>query len=595
MDSTWKPKQAREGVGAMIRMALDGPRLLPFATGSPAQRVRHWARRTPDSLAIAFGASRISWREVDAAADRYASWLRHEGIGRGDVIALMMDNRPAFLFAFTAISRIGAVAALINTELRGEPLAHALRSSQPVLIVSGSEHVDQVLEAVRELDAFVPDKQVVVQQRSQSDDPRGLRVIDDEFEADAPNLSAEPDAKLKNSDICCYVYTSGTTGLPKAAVIRNQRMLGGGFTFGHLMHRARPGDLIYVALPLYHSSGLFLGWGSALATGAAIGLRPRFSVSSFWSDIRDFEATSFLYIGEMCRYLMAAPPDPDDRIHKLRAAVGNGMRPELWEEFQRRFNIPVVREFYGATEGNAPLLNLHGRPGMIGRMQRGQFIARCDALTGEVLRTEQGRCEAAAPGETGLLLGKISKLMRFDGYVDEAATRKKIVRDVRKSGDAYFDTGDLLKLHEDGWLSFVDRVGDTYRWKGENVSTQEVAGVLTAAPGIREVMVYGVEVTGCEGRAGMAALSLVGDFDSDEFSAFVRKHLPSYQRPLFVRLLGDRVRTTGTFKQRVGSYRDEGFDLLTVNDAIFVSSKGSYSKLDSDLHGQILEGSWLPG
>jgi acyl-CoA synthetase (AMP-forming)/AMP-acid ligase II len=487
---------------------------------------------------------------------------------------------------------LGAVAALINTELRGEPLAHALRTSQPALISSGSEHAARILEAVSCLEGFVPDKQLVVQRRSSADDPHGLRVMDDEL--DRCDQAPAPEPKLRNDDVCCYVYTSGTTGLPKAAVIRNQRILGGGFTFGILMHRSSLGDLVYVALPLYHSSALFLGWGAALATGAAIGLRPRFSVSDFWKDVRRFRATSFLYIGEMCRYLLSAPPAMEDQLHNIRAAVGNGMRPELWSEFQRRFAIPVIREFYGATEGNVPLLNTSGRPGMLGKMQRGQFVARCDPITGEAVRGNSGLGEAVETGETGLLLGRITRGLRFDGYVDKAATQKKILTAMRKRGDRYFDTGDLVKLHPGGWLSFVDRVGDTYRWKGENVSTQEVASVLATAPAVAEAIVYGVEVPGCEGRAGMAALSIGDGFDFNGLSEFVRENLPTYQRPLFIRLLRDRMRTTGTFKQRVGSYREEGFDPSATDDGIFVSTNGQYASLDPSAYLEIIEERRVP-
>lgn len=577
---------------AMVRMAFDAPKLLPFARGSPAHRVRYWAKHAPESIAIVFGSNRITWREVDEAADRIARWLRREGVARGNVVAVMMDNRPELVFLFTAISRIGAVAALMNAELRGEPFAHAMRICEPVLSVIGSEHICGVLQSDSEIGAVIPDK-LVVQRRRSDDDVLGLRAIDDELDG-FDDAASPPDPILRNNDVCCYVYTSGTTGLPKAAVVRNQRILGGGFTFGNMMHRSQPGDLIYVALPLFHSSALFLGWGAALATGAAIGLRARFSASEFWQDVVELRATSFLYIGEMCRYLLNSPPKPEDRLHGLRVGVGNGMRPELWEKFQSRFGIPVIREFYGATEGNVPLLNMEGRPGMLGKIQRGQFIARCDQRTGKVRRGSAGLCERVEPEETGLLLGKISRLMRFDGYVDEVATREKILRSVRKSGDTYFDTGDLVKLHAGGWLSFVDRIGDTYRWKGENVSTQEVSAILSAAPGVCEALVYGVEIPGCEGRAGMTALSVDSNFDLERFAHFVAESLPPYQRPLFVRLLEEQVRTTSTFKQCVSSYRDEGFDPGETADAILVSTGDGFCSLDSKLHREILEGKSVP-
>ena len=593
MDTRQTSRRESSDARAWARMALAAPGLLPAAPGSPSRRVRHWARRLPDGLAIAFEDRRIGWRELDEAVDRYARWLRNEGVGAQHVVALVMDNRPEFLTIFTALSRVGAVAALINTQLRGDALGHALGVSRAKLVIAGSEQAADVLAAASRLPDVVPDKQLVLQCDAASDRPPAWRILDDEV---ATGDSGAPvvDHPGRMSDLCCYVYTSGTTGLPKAAVIRNQRMLGGGYTFGHLMHRATPRDLIYVALPLYHSSALFLGWGSALATGAAIGLRRRFSVSGFWSDIADFRATSFLYIGEMCRYLMSAPPHPLERAHGLRVAVGNGMRPDLWEPFQRRFDVPIVREFYGATEGNAPLLNVRGKPGMIGRMQRGQAIVRCELETGEPVLDPAGRAKPVKVGETGLLLGRITRTLRFDGYVDEAATRSKVRADLFAPGDRWFDTGDLVTLHSGGWLSFADRVGDTFRWKGENVSTLEVATVIGRAPGVSDASVYGVRIPGCEGRACMCALVTDGEADLDALAGYFEQSLPAYQRPLFVRLLEAPMRTTSTFKQQTASYRNEGYDPARVADPLYVSVGGSFEAYDAAKHAALKRGEWVP-
>jgi fatty-acyl-CoA synthase len=578
---------------AWSRMILDAPKLLPWSSGSPAQSVRRWAARTPEALAVAFEDRRISWRDFDHEADRYARWLSNEGLGAGDVIALVMDNRPEFLMLFTAISRVGAISALINTQLKGRGLEHALEVSGAAVVVCGSEHASKVLEAAASLVGFIPDKDLVVLRDMADDDGHSLRCIDDELSG--IGVKEKPkEVVRRNSDLCCYVYTSGTTGLPKAAVIRNQRMLGGGFTFGRLMHRCEPGDLIYVALPLFHSSALFLGWGSALATGAAIGLRRRFSASEFWTDVRRWNATSFLYIGEMCRYLLDSPRHEDEGRHRLRVAVGNGMRPDLWERFQDRFSIPIVREFYGATEGNAPLLNISGRPGMIGRLSRGQAVVFCDPTTGDPEIGADGFCRRVADGETGLLLGRISQAMTFDGYLDSKATSKKVREGVFAAGDRYFDTGDLVTLHPDGWISFADRVGDTFRWKGENVSTLEVGVQIGALEGVSDVTVYGVEIPGCEGRACMCALRVEGTVDFDSLSSFFERELAAYQRPLFVRILGSPLRTTSTFKQQTASYRDEGFDPSKIDDDIHVSNNGKFQRCDSNVYSAIERGEFIP-
>ena len=588
-----KTSRERSDWQAWLAMAWSAPKLLPWSEGSPASLARGWAKRTPDALAIAFEDRRVSWRDLDVESDRYARWLVNEGISAGDVVALVMDNRPEFLMLFTAMSRIGAVAALINTQLRGPGLEHAIGISRAKLVVCGSEHAAAVLEAAAGLPDIIPHKNLVAQRDRDAADAHSLRIIDDEL---PPARVDEPLAgtRLRNSDLCCYVYTSGTTGLPKAAVIRNQRMLGGGYTFGHLMHRAGPGDLIYVSLPLYHSSGLFLGWGSALATGAAIGLRRRFSSSEFWTDVQHLHATSFLYIGEMCRYLLDSPPHPEERAHGLRAAVGNGMRPDLWVRFQERFDVPIVREFYGATEGNAPLLNVSGRPGMIGRLSRGQAVVRCDPTTGEPTLGPKGFAQRVGPGETGLLLGRISKAMTFDGYVDQKATQKKVRSDVFARGDRFFDTGDLVTLHDGGWLAFADRVGDTFRWKGENVSTLEVGAVIGRAPGVRDVTVFGVQIPGCEGRACMCVLRAGGDPDMEALALHFEQALAPYQRPLFVRVLGEALRTTSTFKQQTASYREEGFDPAKTDDAIFVSRDGRFEPCDAAVYESIIDGAFVP-
>ena len=294
----------------------------------------------------------------------------------------------------------------------------------------------------------------------------------------------------------------------------------------------------------------FLGGDPALAMGAGIALRRKFSTSAFWSDISRYRATSFVYIGELCRYLLNSPPDIAERDHRLRVAVGNGLRPDIWNTFVERFNIPLMREFYGSTEGNAPAINFSGRPGMIGKLGHNQWVLRCDASTGEVVRTDEGRCIPARAGEVGLLVGKISKMMSFEGYLDSQATHAKILTGVRSTNDRYFNTGDLVQLHEDGWLSFVDRVGDTFRWKGENVSTTEVAEIINGADGIVESNVYGVQVPNTDGRAGMAAIRVSDRFDLTNFAHYVSRELPGYQRPVFLRVLSSDMQVTGTFKHK---------------------------------------------
>jgi len=578
---------------AYARFLPHVPKILPSARTSPSTQLRMWAQSTPTALAVAYQSRRFTWKDVNDHANRWALWLSKQGIHLCDVVAVVMDNRPEFLFALHGISKLGAVAALINTNLSGPPLEHAIRVSDARRVIAGVEHLSNVQEVLPSLDGIDTSEVWVVE-----DDERraegewrhvGLEV------RESPALEMGDEYSPGAHDTFCYIYTSGTTGLPKAAIITNQRMMLANLGFGHLMHRAGAGDVIYVSLPLYHSSALFLGWGAALGTGAAMALRRKFSASNFWKDVRGFGATSFLYIGELCRYLLNTPPQEGERDHHLRVGVGNGMRPDIWEKFQQRFGVPLIREFYGATEGNAVLMNMSGRVGMIGRMLPGQAVLRCDLETGEVSRNGRGLCDAVGVGEVGLLVGRISGATGFDGYVDREATKKKILTGVFKPDDRYFNTGDLVHVHEGRWLSFADRVGDTFRWKGENVSTNEVADVLDDADHVLEANVYGVRVPHADGRAGMAALGVDDGFDVDRFGEFVTDRLPGYQRPLFLRILEGQMQVTGTFKHQKVDYRREGFDPAAIADPLFVWKDGRYIPLDREIHAAIERGEFTPG
>jgi acyl-CoA synthetase (AMP-forming)/AMP-acid ligase II len=545
-----------------------------------------WARKRPLDPALHFEGLTFTWAGVNARVDSYAAWFESEGVVPGDVVALMMDNRPDYLFVVMGLNRAGAVAALINTNATGKALAHALGVSEATRAVIGGEYLDVALQAVGTMPKAA--RPTLYGQFDGAGESAAVPRINEAVAATPPRNRARS-YRPSNNDVFCYIYTSGTTGLPKAAIIKNQRMLGANALFGRLMHQSGRGDVIYVPLPLYHSNALMLGWGSALLTGSAIALRRRFSASNFWSDVRTYRATSFIYIGELCRYLLQTAPHPDEADHSLRVAVGNGLRPDIWAAFQERFAVPVIREFYGSTEGNAPTLNVRGRPGMIGKLGRGQAVIRCDPASGELTRNAAGFCECVKPGETGVLVGRISRTIRFDGYVDKEATRSKILRGLFKTNDAYFDTGDLVTFHAGSWLSFADRLGDTFRWKGENVSTTEVAQALDGAEGIRESTVYGVEVPNAEGRAGMAALRVDESFDVESFGNYVCDLLPAFQRPHFLRLVGD-MKVTGTFKHQKTDYRKDGYDPGRVDDPLYLLQGRRYVPLNKALFGKIEAG-----
>lgn len=566
------------------------PQLLPQGHWNSARLVEGHAKSIPHHLAVAYEQRRYTWREVNEIANQYADFFTKQGIGRGDAVALVMDNRPEFLFILTGLNKIRAIGALINHNLTGKALTHAINVGKPKAVFAGSEHLKAILDVLPDLEGIGKDRNLWIQKDDAPDKTSfdGLRVINTEIEGcsrSRPYLLHRPDT----SEAMCYIYTSGTTGLPKAAIITNQRWLVASTLFGRGMGEGTPADVIYMTLPLYHSTGMFAGWGASLTTGATLALRRKFSASNFWKDVRDFDATIFIYIGELCRYLLNTPPQENERNHRLRLAIGNGLRPDIWEKFQTRFGVPLIREFYGATEGNAPLVNFEGRPGMIGRMRPGQLVLKCDQATGEVIRNAKGLCDPVGPGNKGLFVGAINAVMKFDGYVDKDATNKKILRDVLKKGDQYFNTGDLVELHEDGWVSFADRVGDTFRWKGENVSTNEVAEILNAARGVLESNVYGVKVEGAEGRAGMASLNISDEFNLDAFAKFVNDKLANYQRPYFIRLQKD-MRITSTFKHQKVDYRDEGYDPSKVKDPLYYLDGEKYVPIDAALYKKLASG-----
>jgi fatty-acyl-CoA synthase len=559
----------------------------PNMPWSMARALDERVAQDPNGLALAYADERFTFRDLDRKANQYARFFQSRGIGHGDVVALFLDNRPDYVFALCGLNRLRAIASLINTNLSGASLTHAINVCSPRGVLVGSEHAQSLVEVLPNLSG-VSGRVWFQAEKTTLDTPASLERINEavQEQSDARPLGL---SAARNTDVALYIYTSGTTGLPKAAVITHKRWMGASYLFGGAIMDATPRDIIYVCLPLYHSNAMFGGVGTMLVTGAGLALRRRFSASQFWDDVRKFDASVFIYIGELCRYLLNAPKNPHERNHRLRLATGNGLRGDIWEAFQRRFGVPLIREFYGATEGNAPLVNFEGRPGMIGRTKIGQVLVRCDPESGEILRNERGLCEEVGVGEKGILLMHINPLFAFEGYLDKGATQKKIVTNVFRKGDRYFNSGDILIQHEDGWVSFADRVGDTFRWKGENVSTNEVAEVLNKAPGVLESNVYGVAVPGAEGRAGMASLHVNGGFDIDKLGGYVLEHFPVYQRPYFVRVQRE-MRVTGTFKHQKVAYRNEAYDPRKSSDPVYFLDGDRYIRIDEPLYQRIAAG-----
>jgi fatty-acyl-CoA synthase len=556
-----------------------------------------------DGLAHQFGAApalvsteaTLSYRELAIRCNQYARWGLAQGLNAGDTVCLMMANCADYMAIWLGLTRIGAVVALINNNLAGDGLIHSINIVAPRAVIVGGESAPRLIAVRARLPAGVACR---VHGHSAEDlAPLGSDVA--RFSGD--ELLDSESAPPPIDSTALYIYTSGTTGLPKAAKVSHYRVMQWSQWFAGLMD-TRSSDRMFNCLPLYHSVGGVVATGATLVGGGAVVIRARFSASDFWRDVRDERCTLFQYIGELCRYLVNAPHRDDETAHSLRIACGNGLRPEVWEPFQKRFKIPRILEYYASTEGNFSLYNCEGRPGAIGKIP--SFLAhrlpvallRFDVDSGEPWRSDDGFCVRCLPNEVGEAVGLIpgagkGLAGRFEGYADPEASARKVLRNVFKDGDAWYRTGDLMRRDESGFYYFVDRVGETYRWKGENVSTAEVLTALTASRGVRDGVVYGVTVPGADGRAGTAALLVDAEFDLADFRADVARRLPAYARPVFLRLLR-AIELTGTFKPRKQDLVQAGFDPARIADPLYFDDPRvqAYVPLDAALFAALSAG-----
>ncbi len=550
--------------------------------------MREHAEKIPDRVLLRFEEETVTYGGYNAGVNRYAGVARAAGVQRGEAVAIMMENSPAFLMAEGAMAKLGAIGALINTQLRGEALAHVLRASTARVVLADAA----CLPALRELGAL---EGYLVYADAPPEALRGTpyRSLPEALDAAS---DAEPDIPdVKMSDVMMYIYTSGTTGYPKPTIIRHARFTMGGYAL-RIVLGLRRGDCSYAPTPLYHGYSNFVGFAPAFHNGSAFASRRRFSASQFLDDVQRHGVTHFMYVGELCRYLLRQPPSPRDRAHRIRVASGPGLRPDIWRQFVQRFGIRRIIETYGQTEANLSLMNRRGRVGSVGRAapftHRQLKLVRFDFARQAPVRDPNGFLVECRPGEVGELISVISRstTMSFDGYVNQADNEPKILRDCFVRGDRYVRTGDLLRRDRAGYYYFVDRIGDTFRWKGENVATAEVAELLNGAPGVSETAVYGVSVPGTEGRAGMALVVMhpSREFDPGAFYAHAARVLPSYARPLFVRL-APSMDVTGTLKHTKMRLQEEGYDPVRVSDPLYFRDDRArtYVPLDADLKRRI--------
>ncbi|MEL7128378.1 MAG: long-chain-acyl-CoA synthetase [Pseudomonadota bacterium] len=544
------------------------------------------------NVAFRFEGEIMTYAELEALANKVANWALGEGLKAGDAVALFMENRPEYVAIWFGLAKIGVVTGLINHNLAGQALAHCVNIASAKALIMGPEQREQLESGREHFDGDLPVWSLGAAEGAQDLDAALAEASD-----------VRPDRShrehLRGKDLCLYVYTSGTTGLPKAAKLTQTRAQGMSRTFVTPTGTTAR-DRIYITLPLYHGTGGVCGVGIALNTGASIILRRKFSARQFWDDVTDQGATVFVYIGELCRYLLNQPPHPKERAHRLRMGFGNGLRPEIWAEFLERFKVPDLCEFYGSTEGNVTFMNFDNQVGAVGRIPK--FLekkfdnigfVKFDIETEQPVRGPDGFCIPADPNEPAEVLGRIGDeaRTRFEGYNDPEATKKKLLKDVFETGDMWFRTGDLMRKDEHGYIYFVDRIGDTFRWKGENVSTNEVGEALSSIDGIAHANVYGVPIAGMDGKAGMAAITPDGDIDFAALKNALAANLPPYAVPVFLRLQRE-AETTGTFKYRKVELVQEGFDPDKVSDPVWFAhpDKKEYVPLTHDIYESILSG-----
>jgi fatty-acyl-CoA synthase len=543
------------------------------------------ASEAGENVALMSDGQCLTYSALQRRINQYSRWALDRGLEKDQVVCILMPNGPEYLAAWLGITKVGGVAALLNTNLTGPQLAHCVNIVAPRHVIVDAAFADRWSPAP-------PDLVVAPEIWS------GLTL--DQYGQEA--LGATERRRVTIDDRALCIYTSGTTGLPKAANVSHARVMHWSHWFCGMMG-ANARDRMFSCLPMYHSVGGVLAPGAMLVAGASLAIGEKFSASAFWSDVVRWRCTLIQYIGELCRYLLDTPPSPMDTAHQIRMACGNGLAPDIWNKFQERFGIPRILEFYAATEGGVSLFNVEGESGAIGRVppylvhRFSPVLVKFDDRSELPVRNGDGFCIRCAPGETGEAIGRAHNAgpdtgSRFEGYTDSKASEERVLRNVFEPGDRWVRTGDLMRQDSRGFFYFVDRIGDTFRWKGENVATTEVSEAILAFPGITHANVYGVAVPFHEGRAGMAALVADGTLDLEAFHRYLTDCLPRYARPRFLRISRE-LETTGTYKYSKLDLLRAGYDPAATSDPVYFDDpeRNAFVPLDEALLRRVRSGS----
>ena len=542
-------------------------------------------KRNPQGIALLFEDQSYSYRALNEWANQIAHYYLSLGAKKGDVIAVMVENRPELIATIVALAKIGVTIALVNTSQVGKVLAHSINLVNPIAVIAGEEvraaidEIRQDLNVAQDRFHWFADQETRKHAGTAPKDYVNLAQQIDQF----PKFNPSTTRTVTGKDGLFYIYTSGTTGLPKAVIFTHSRWTLAYGTYGHILNLGKD-DVMYVTLPLYHATGVVVCWCGVIAGSATLAVRRKYSTSAFWKDVQKFNASAIGYVGELCRYLIDAPTTELDRAHRVTKMIGNGMRPNIWGKFKERFGVQEVLELYASSEGNVGFSNIFNFDNTVGFSPTPYAIVEFDKEKNELVRDKKGHCKKVKTGEVGLLIGKITSRSPFDCYTDPEKNKSVILKDVFTKGDSYFNTGDLVRDIGFRHAQFVDRLGDTFRWKGENVSTTEVENMVCEYHKIAEAVVYGVEIPNTNGRAGMAAITLVDgeELNEADLSAMVnvfKKCLPSYAIPVFLRVQA-KVETTGTFKYQKNKLKEDAFNPAKTSERLLVLLPGATAYCD---------------
>ncbi|TFG21706.1 MAG: long-chain-acyl-CoA synthetase [Promethearchaeota archaeon] len=561
-------------------------------------RIEEHAMKYPDNLALLYEDEKYTHKEFNEMVNRYANYFLKLGLNRGDVAVVFMENRSEYMFIVVAMGKLGVISSLINSNLREKPLIHSMTHTPGKVYIIGEELINafenvksklKLTDEQKEMLFFLPDKGIMKI-------PEGYINLKEKIkDSDVNNPPTTTEILMKDPFV--YIFTSGTTGLPKAAILQNSSILTAMMWWGGMVVGMKNDDILYITTPLFHSHGIKVAFAATLYEGSAMAISRKFSASNFWDEVRKLNATCFNYVGEICRYLYNHPPKPDDADNPIVKIVGNGLRPDIWMDFKKRFNIQEIREFYGATEDFVPnFANIHNLDKTCGVCLTPYAIVKYDIEKDEPIRNERGRMKRVRPGEVGLCLGQIKEPENFFMYIDKKATEKKVFREVFRKDDMFINTGDLLRDIGFGHVQFVDRLGDTFRWKGENVSSEEVESVINTFEQIDMCSVYGVLIPHTEGRAGMVSIHrrYSEEFDFKGLLNFLQKYLPHYAVPKFIRFITE-FSFTATHKIQKVKLKKEGYNINEIDDPVFVllPESSEYIPLTKEIYEGIIKGNYL--